>query len=247
MTDDRATLIKELARAASVQTQVSNRSWLALISVFVVALLPRTQVAEFTLPFGLGPVSATWFHFVMFSLLVVLGIAFAAAQAQQVRAQLLANYALRELGEQPLSELHVHPRDLFDVLRVPSVNRLAPIAQLFQGREAFHSSEKRPPLWRRRVSVVYYLALKSASWLVYFGFPVLALWVSFLRIPWPDWRRWVLLSAGIIATLPVLQVFVVDIAYVLHVSKVIGGNEHLTSPDKGLQPTAPSRAEERRA
>jgi len=246
MKDDRASLIKELAAAASVQTQVSNRSWVALIIVSVIAILPRAQAQDLPLPFGFGTVAATWFHFVMFSLLVVLAIAFAAGHAQQVRAQRLANYALGKLGDQLLAELQVHPRDLFDVLRLPSVNRIAPIAQLFQGLDAFYGMESRPPYWRRRASVVYYLALKSASWLVYFGLPLLALWLSFSRVPWPGWPQWVLLPAGIIATLPVIHVFLVDVICVLQVSRVIGQGEVTMLPNKCLQPTAPPEREERR-
>jgi hypothetical protein len=245
MADDRGTLVKELASAASTQTQVSNRSWLALIAVSVIAVLPRVQGSEFTLPLGLGPVSASWFHFVMFSLLVVLSIAFAAAHAQQVRAQRLANYALTELGDQPLNELKIHPRDLFDALRIPSVNRIAPIAQLLQGMDAFYGSETRPPNWRRRTSVVYYLALKTASWLVYFGFPLLALWLSFSRIPWQDWRYWGLFLAGAVATVPVVHVFVVDAAYVIQVSHIIGSADDSPS-NTGLQPTALRKSGKRR-
>jgi hypothetical protein len=243
MPDDRANLVKELATATSTQTQVSNRSWLALITVSVLAVLPESQNPETPLPLGLGNVSTTWFHFVMFSLLVVLSIAFAAAHAQQVRAQRLSNFALDGLGEQPLSELRVHPRDLFDILRVPSVNRLAPIAQLFQGMDAFYGSGKRPPRWRKTLSIFYYLALKVASWLVYFGFPVVALWFSFDHIPWRDWRYWALVVAGAIATLPILHVFLVDVVYVAQVSRVIGV-EHRRPADRRVQQTTCGRIEE---
>jgi hypothetical protein len=222
MADERADFIKELASAATVQTNVANRSWTALITVAVIAVLPRPQGTDIALPLGLGTVSALSFHFVMFALLTVLSIAFAAAHAQQVRAQRLAMKALVALGDEPISAGKTHPRDYFDMLRAPSVTRVAPLAQLFQGMDAFHGSDRRPPPWRKRVSVGYYLALKTVSWLVYFGFPAVALWISFSRMLPTTWQWWPFFFAGVVATLPILQVLLVDVGYVWEVSHIIG-------------------------
>ena len=212
VTDDRGDLIKELASAVSLQTDVSNRSWLTLILVSVVALLPREQATEVSLPLGLGAVSAPWFHFVMFFLLVILGIGFAAAHAQQVRAERLAYDALKHLVDEPLSALRIRPRDLFEVLRIPSVNYIAPIAQQFRDPHKFDSSAPRPPSWRQPASKMYYVSLKVVSWFVYFGLPLLALWLSFARIPWLGPIHWLLFVAGAISTVPVVHMLLVELA-----------------------------------
>jgi hypothetical protein len=238
MADDRGNIIKELAGAATVQTQASNRAWITLITVALIAILPRSQALEIALPLGLGAVAAVSFHLVMFALLIVLLIAFAAAHAQQVRAQRLAISAIKALGNELILPLRIHPLDYFDMLRVPSVNRVAPLAQLFQGIDAFHGSENRPTLRRRQLSVAYYLALKTVSWLVYFGFPTIALWIAFSRMSLASWQWWLLLVTAVVGTLPILHVLIVDIKYVYKVSRVIGGAEHGEPPNKPLQPTS---------
>jgi hypothetical protein len=158
----------------------------------------------------------------MFSLLVVLIMAFASAHAQQVRAQRLAQRALDELGESRVLA-GLHPRDLFDALRVPSVNRVAPLAQLLRGRDAFFGNVVKVPPWRNRISQVYYLFLKALSWIVYFGFPTVALWMTFGRIEATGWLGSMLFLAGFLATIPLVQVFLVDVTFVLYVRRVIAG------------------------
>jgi len=243
MTDDRASVVKELAGAVSAQAQVSNRSWIALITVAVIASLPRRQPAEMTLPFSLGTIDPNWFHFVMFALLVVLTIGFASAHAQQVRAQRLAQSALKNLGEDSVLGVGIHPRDFFDALRLPSVNRVAPLAQLFKGLDAFFGSPATVPKWRLRASAAYYLLLKAASWLVYFGFPAVALWLSFARIHVGGWRWWGLCAAGSVASLALLHVFVVDVWYVREVKGIIADSRR--PHNRPLQPTSGARGDRR--
>ena len=85
--DDRG-IVKELAAAVSTQAQVSNRIWLALMTVVVVAVLPRVSQVDggrkgVPLPLGLGDVDPVWFDALSFALLVILTIAFAAAHASK--------------------------------------------------------------------------------------------------------------------------------------------------------------------
>jgi hypothetical protein len=246
MADERADRIKDLAAATTVQTEVANRAWTTLMTVAVLAVLPRPQVAEIALPLGLGTVPPVSFHLAMFSMLAVLIIAFSAAHAQQVRAQRLAMNALAALGNESISESKIHPRDYFDMLRSPSLTRVAPLAQLFQGVDAFYGSSRRPPSWRRRISVPYYVALKIVSWVVYFGFPTAALWLSFVRMqPAAPWW-WPLCIVGVVSTMPLVHVLLVDVSYVSEVAGVIASNDPGKPPNQRLQPTAPRDSPRRR-
>jgi hypothetical protein len=125
--------IKDLASACSTQAQVANRTWIALMTVSVIAVLPRSSSsgADFQVPLGLGTVDPAWFNVVMLALLTVLAIAFSAAYAQQFRAKRLAQMQLNKLPTVDEGNVHIHPRDFFDALLIPSVNRVAPIAQLY--------------------------------------------------------------------------------------------------------------------
>jgi len=75
----RQKLVQELAAAVSTQAQVVNRLWLALMTVALFGVLPRLPAKDgnVSLPFSLGEVDPKWFHSVVFSILVVLTIAFA--------------------------------------------------------------------------------------------------------------------------------------------------------------------------
>jgi len=89
--DEVRAVVKELAAAVSTQSQVANRTWLAAMAVVFVGVLPRVDPnKEVKLPFELGSVDPDWFHAIVFAMLVVLVIAFCAANAQLVRAQKLA-------------------------------------------------------------------------------------------------------------------------------------------------------------
>ena len=77
----------------------------------------------------------------------------------------------------------MHPRDLFDFMREPSVNRVAPLAQLMRGRRhQFYDSSTPCPRWRTFASVLSYAVLKVFSWFVYFGVPALALCTAYSHL-----------------------------------------------------------------
>jgi hypothetical protein len=74
-----------------------------------------------------------------------------------------------------------HPRDVLDLLRIPSVNRVAPLAQVVGGE--FYtlrntSGNDCEACWRfvrRLLAAAYYVVLKLPATLVYLGLPALAL------------------------------------------------------------------------
>ncbi len=227
--DDRA-IVRELAAAVSTQAQVSNRTWIALMAVVVVAVLPRVSPVadrkEVPLPLGLGPVDPAWFDPFIFAVLVVLTIAFAAAHAQQVRAEKLAQSVVDSLVEagQPSGKQQpgwIHPRELFDMLRLPSVNRVAPLAQSLRGRYQFYATGTRCPEWLRVASTAYYGLLKLASLVVYFGLPAWALWDVHGRLTLTGAVGWLATLGAILAGATVLQLLLTDAWYSFKVLRVI--------------------------
>jgi hypothetical protein len=119
------------------------------------------------------------------------------------------------------SSIELHPRDLYDVLRTPSVNRVAPIAQLFRNLDDSYSFPPSTGIPRRLGAAIYYVLLKLASWLVFFGFPIIALWNSFSKIGPTGPLFWLLVWLGVIATVPMLHVWLVDAYGAVSVIKVI--------------------------
>jgi hypothetical protein len=173
---ERRDLVKDLADAVSTQAEVANRTWLALITVAIFALIPHVSSRDISLPFSLGEVSPSWFQGVVFSLLVVLAIAFASAHSQQVRAQQLAHSVITSLGSILGPMCDIHPRDYFDMLRKPSLNRIASLAQSLRGKYQFFTTATGLPIWWLRITVAFYALWKIIGMAIYFVFPIVALW-----------------------------------------------------------------------
>jgi len=172
----RRDLVKELADAVSTQAEVANRTWLALVTVAIVAVIPHTaDKGNIRLPFGFEDVKESWFHGIVFSLLVVLAIAFASAHAQQVRAQKLAHGIITSLGSILGPMCGVHPRDYFDMLRKPSLIRIASLAQSLRGKHQFRDTTVGLPNWLRKLTVRLYWLWKTIGLGIYFVFPLVAL------------------------------------------------------------------------
>ena len=235
--DDRG-IVKELAAAVSTQAQVANRIWLALMTVVVVAVLPRVSPADggrkVPLPLGLGDVDSVWFDVFIFALLVILTIAFASAHAQQTRAVELARRRLDSLArgwdantkERPDE---IHPRELFDMLRLPSVNRVAPLAQSSRGLYQFYATSDRCPGWLRIASAAYYGLLKLASLIVYLGVPAWALWEVHSRMTLNRTASLIAASGGILALVTLVQMFLTEGWYSLQTLRKIGAGRSASS------------------
>jgi hypothetical protein len=230
MKDDRLPVIRELASATSLQVQASNRLWAVLATVSFVALLHRDPAPAPSLPFGLGSIAPQEFYWAVFALLAVLSIAFASAHAQATRASLMAHEALDTLDHGVIVG-NLRPRDLFDMLQIPSLIRIAPLAQLFHGITTGSSQQ-----WRRTIGAAYYFALKGPAWLVYFLVPAAALWFTFARIDTAGSSRWLLMTVGALATLPLAQILVADVTYGIRIARLLSrGREPHNVP---LQPTS---------
>jgi hypothetical protein len=213
--NDRLEQVKELAAGVSVQTQVANRVWLALMTVALVAVLPRgtSKNPDLPLPFGLGTVDSTLFYPVAFFILVALAVAFAAAHAQLIRAGVRAQQMIDLLSKGSLEESRVDPRGMFDMGRIPSLNRVAPLAQLAIDQFSAITGQQ---WWVRGLGVLYYLLLKFLSLLVYYGLPLLAVKQAYANASQPKLNDIVSSLAEVAvcaALLALVHVFVSDIWY----------------------------------
>jgi hypothetical protein len=227
MPDDRNhKLIKELASAVSTQAQFANRIWLALMTVALFAVLPHVPKSNgnLSLPFNLGEVDAMWFHTVVFALLVVLVITFASAHPQHIRAHSLAQDSI---SASPSMSGHIHPREMFDMLRMPSFNRVAPLAQVLRGKYQYYKTNRDCPAWLLRLTVVYYSLLKIASLAVYFTLPFWAIWHVYTNVLSVQSAWFVSLTARVGAFLAGSALLVVLIVEIQGAFKIV---KHLWLP-----------------
>lgn len=230
--------IKQLADAVSMQARVANRLWLATIIATLLIVLPRSSSpdsssADLSLPFALGDVAPTAFYPAAFALLSILVVAFSSAHAQQARANELAHRAverLRAAAVRPPEPISVG--EFFDMLRMPSANRVAPLAQFIRGRYQFHDQAAQCPPWLRIGSSIYYVALKTVASVVYYVLPAVGLWYAFERtraVALPVPLFWSLVLVGAIAAMALFQILLADVAYVYKVAvKILGRRDPAT-------------------
>jgi hypothetical protein len=215
-----------MAGAVSAQAQVANRSWLALTTVALYALIPHTgnEAGKIALPFALGEVAPIWFHGLVFSMLSVLAIVFASAHTQQVRAQKLAQNVIDSLGDSLGGAVSclIHPREYFDIWRTPSLIRVAPLAQALQGKYQFFFTSHGLPLWRHRSTVTYYRLLKFVSLIVYFLLPILALWRAYSNASIYGVPRWLTGIGSLLAAAALILALSWDFIYGVNISRQLG-------------------------
>lgn len=112
-----------------------------------------------------------------FALLAILVIALAAAHAEHVRADAFAHALISKLPEAQVSDA----RALLDILRVPGLTRVAPIALWARGGWQQDGRAWLRP-FRRVAGGVLYLLLKLVVIAVLFVVPALALWESYDQV-----------------------------------------------------------------
>jgi hypothetical protein len=157
---------------------------------------------------------------------VVLAIAFASAHAQQMRAQGLTQAALSSISTSHSANDLIHPREFYDMVRMPSLNRIAPLAQLVRGKYQYYKTSRKCPAWLRRVTVIYYAMLKLASLAVYFSLPFWGLWHAY-TIVLSVRSAPVALFARVGAALAGSALLVVFVAEIIYASKIV---KHLWLP-----------------
>ena len=211
-------LVKEFAETVSLQARVTNQVWLGMISaawVGVVATPAPAAESGCIQLFGLSLGNGPKFFAGVFGILFVLIFAFAAAYAAQSHAQELAQEYLDGL-EAMSSEIRLHGfgtlRTLYDTLRLPTFNRVAPLSQLLSGKHLIDYSPAARPSWLKTLQWMYYVVLKLASASVYFVVPGLALCYLGNKIVFPGLHiKAVTRTLEIVAWAALLEVLINDL------------------------------------
>ena len=197
--------LKMVADAAAIQFKNSDRLGLALMTLSVFMLIPREIGVDIDIPFGLGKVPPVKFQGVGLALLGVLSLGVLQARSQAIRALKIAERLLESIESESAAFGPIHPRDVFDTITTPSLNRIAPLPQLTRGRYQFYPESLDCPSWLRTTAGLFYGYLKILSTFVYFVVPAVALWssassylgsfASFLNVP--SWAQLLALGFGI--------------------------------------------------
>jgi hypothetical protein len=227
-------IVKQLLKGASTQSTHANRLWLALAITAIVVIVPightPADAGTRSLPLGLGTIPNNWFSFVASLVLNVITVAFCSAQAQTIRAQRLAHKAIDTLQSQWNSTTGIYLRDLYDASCMPSLSRVAPLAQIARGKYQFYPKPVQPvqcPTWLRKTTAILYLYLKVLAALVYYFLPAMAIVIGLVGYFRGDAPFNAIISGAVIilfslaATLSVGVLIVVDTRYVKDVFRIL--------------------------
>lgn len=219
------TLVKELVDGVSTQVRALNRIWLLTLLVALLIVIPPPESNPDDnlrkLPFGLGTVEEGYFYPISCFLLSVLIMSFATSHAQVIRATKLAQRAVDQLRDSSALPSGMDLRDIFDILRIPSINRVAPLAQNLRGKYEFYDGKEQCPGWLLWISTWYYVILKLLSTSVSVFMPGGALGVAYSRYLKRSCEvssNWVLkvfvTIFTIVATVAIVQTLLKEISYI---------------------------------
>lgn len=223
--------IKDLAEAASNQIKIANRIWIGLIILSIFVILPRSNIQEtktIPLPFDFPDAEPIYFYFVSILLLSVFIIAFCIAQAQSIRALMLAHRVIDKIKEITIPKETIDPRDFFDMLVIPSFGRVAPLPQLARGKHQFFPESSKCPKFLLRFTTFYYIVLQLLSIVIYYCVPGLAFAIAIIRYfeiaesqNLCTWWKILIMVLAFITSVVLLQIIIYAIKYVIKVVKII--------------------------
>lgn len=205
----------------SVQTKIAWKFWIALAIVSALAIISSYGTGDVTIPF-IGEVKRTDFFPFATILISILLIGYSSAQIQAIRTRRLLQKIIDNTKEEVILPGDVHLQDVFDGITSPAVNRVAPLAQILQGKHQFLPDSDNCPVILVFLSIAYYIILKLITYLVMYAFPALALARSILLgniftgdvCPW-NVPLFVFKTVSVIALIIALQLLVIDVLYTI--------------------------------
>jgi hypothetical protein len=174
--------IEKLTTGFSIQSKVSNRIWIALITASIVALINITNqepsaasgVYKIAMPFALGNVYYADFLLICVILLAALTLGFASAFLQAQKTVKLIWHILNTLPAEEKYENDIPFQAFADAWVLPTYNRVSPISMHFMGNYIL-ANEPEPKISKARkiLNKVIYIMLKLAVAIVIYGLPLL--------------------------------------------------------------------------
>ncbi len=151
--------LAKLMEGFSTYTKASNQYWTALIFFCLVAIAPsinKDNVVE--MPFNLGKFKTSDFYLLVFFVNAILVICFGSAFSQAIRARKLIQRAVDQLKKDYIFDGQVYLQDAVDVILYPALNRVAPLAQVWQGKSQFFPEAHELSRSKRLIAYGYYTA-----------------------------------------------------------------------------------------
>lgn len=208
----RRKVIKDFAKAYSLQSKYSNRLWLAAITAAAVIVFPREidKKSEklIELPFSLATVPLDQFHVLGFFILTIITTTYFVAYAQ---AQNAAFFLQRALGESERSAARI----FYDLSITSSLQRVGPLVDRFY----FQMEMVRLP-HKHKITASYYAILKLLVTLIVFGLPAVAVIFAYSKLymqladPYTSLIFWLATFALAVVGVIGAKIFIADVIWI---------------------------------
>jgi hypothetical protein len=215
----------QLIIGCSTSFKTANNFWIALVTFSVIAISPtKTNDGKYTLPINLGSFQESDFYPLVFTIISLIIICYGSVFAQALRSSKLVYRAVTDLKNSHVFIGNIHIQDVVDAMIYPTINRVAPIAQLLQGKDQFFPEANNRSKIKSFVSFSYYAILKLVTILVRLIFPAYALIVSFIRSKYFSNSVWQIPSIffviiGLFALIIIIQLVLYDIVHIWRIYK----------------------------
>lgn len=170
-------LIKDLAEGYSKQSKSTNQIWIFLMIASIYTLSAKGLTVE--LPFGMGKVNETNFHFMSLIIISSISIAYSSAMIQTIRIRKLIQKVIDNLESKIINGIHVE--DYIDSILNSTYNRISPISQFFLGKNQFLDDKSHQNIVIRFIAILFYFCLKVFTIFVY-AIPIFILYTHFMFI-----------------------------------------------------------------
>jgi hypothetical protein len=228
-------LLGRLAEGFSQQNRIATSYWIALAIVAALSLIPSPLSGKIALPFLSVEVSTADFYPFATILISLLIVGYGSSNVQVTRTRRLVHKYLdskRKSGEEFIVPATIHLQDVFDSITTPSINRVAPLAQILQGQNQFYPEASKRSLLRSIIASIYFVLLRGVGMLTIEVFPGYALAMAFLKgnlivpgsNPWgiPVIFFW---AVGAVAYIILIQLLVIDVLFgIRSVKRICAGS-----------------------
>ncbi len=216
--------LKQLAEGFSSHNKSASIYWLAIGVVSTLVIMPTTPNGQVDLPFVQANVAITDFYPFAFILLSLLIIVYGSIKSHSIRVRKLIQryivlYNERQETNNPYRE-RLYLQDLFDSITSPGIAKVAPLAQIIQGKYQFYPEAHKRPLILSILGGIYFCVLRIIGILIIEIFPGYALFLSarYINLLSNSANNWKIpkiffLIVGFTAAIIMFQLLILDIIY----------------------------------
>lgn len=178
-------LLTQLAEGFSKQNKVSASYWIALALVAIVTVIPNPVMGDIKFPLlpSIEMPAADFYPFACI-LISLLTVGYGSATSQVTRTRRLVDKYLKSKqmwSKEYLVPSTIHIQDVFDAVTTASINRVAPLAQILQGKKQFFPEANDRSTIVSILSSAYFILLRAVGALAIEIFPGYALTTSIIK------------------------------------------------------------------